>query len=130
MVLLVGAMAVSLTMLQAAINVPRDAFRSCMRDAATSAKSENVSGDAFEAYMRGKCSVELGSLRNALIAFNLKNGMAKKAAAADADMTVDDYVASPVDKYKFMAGLAVKAEPATPPAAPSTPAQPAPPPKP
>jgi hypothetical protein len=29
--------------------------------------------------------------------------MARKAAASDADMTVDDYVATPVDNYQFMA---------------------------
>ena len=34
----------------------------------------------------------------------MKNGMAKKAADDDAEMTVDDYVATPADNYKFMAG--------------------------
>ena len=33
----------------------------------------------------------------------MKNGMGKKAAADDAEMTVDDYVATPADNYKFMA---------------------------
>jgi hypothetical protein len=33
----------------------------------------------------------------------MKNGMGKKSAADDAEMTVDDYVATPVDNYKFMA---------------------------
>ena len=31
--------------------------------------------------------------------------MSRKAAISDADMTVDDYVATPVDNYKFMADL-------------------------
>ena len=38
-----------------------------------------------------------------MISFRMKNGMSRKAAADDADMTVDDYVATSVDNYKFMA---------------------------
>lgn len=104
MIFVIAVTTVSLAALQATINVPRDAFRSCMREATSQARSENVKGDDFETYMRTKCSVQLGSLRSAIMAFNLKNGMAKKAAASDADLTIEDYVASPVDHYKFMSG--------------------------
>lgn len=104
MIFVIGVTAVSLAALQATINVPRDAFRACMKEATSSARTENVKGDEFEAYMRGKCSVQLSSLRSAITAFNMKNGMAKKAAASDADLTIEDYVASPVDHYKFMSG--------------------------
>ncbi len=109
MILLVSVTAVTLTMLQGAINAPRDAFRECTRAAASKAHSENVGGDAFEAYMRNSCSVQIGNLRGAIQAFNMKNGMAKKAAAADADLTVDDYAASPIDQYRFRAGAAAAA---------------------
>ena len=104
MILLIGVTAISLTALQATINAPRDAFRECMRAASKKARSENVKPDDFEAYMRTTCSVQIGSLRSALNAFNLKNGMAKKAAASDADLTIDDYVASPVEHYRFTVG--------------------------
>lgn len=100
MILLGMATTISLTMLQASINVPRDAFRDCLRNASTSAQSEKVVADNFEAYARGKCSVQIKSLRDALIAFDVKNGVAKKAASTGADLTVDDYVASPVEKYR------------------------------
>lgn len=130
MLLLVVATSASLTLLQATINVPRDAFRDCMREATSSARTENVAADNFEAYARGKCSVQMGSLRSALIAFNVKNGMAKKAAASDADLTIDDYVASPVDKYKFMSGLNAKPAAAAAAATPPSPPSPPPPPKP
>jgi hypothetical protein len=84
-ILLVSVTAISLTMLQATINAPRDAFRECTRAAATKARSENVKADDFEAYMRNSCSVQIGSLRSAIQAFNIKNGMGKKAAAALSD---------------------------------------------
>ena len=60
-------------------------------------------GDAIEAYLRTACSVQMQSLKSAVIAFRMKNGMSRKAAADDADMTVDDYVSTPVDNYQFMA---------------------------
>ena len=58
--------------------------------------------------------------------------MARKAAADDAEMTVDDYVATPVDNYKFMANMNTPPPAAAPPAAtpPATAAASTPPPKP
>ena len=76
-----------------------------MRDAAAKAKGEKVGGDAIEAYLRSACTGQMGTLKQALIEFRLKNGMTRKAAASDADMTVDDYVGTPVDNYKFMADM-------------------------
>jgi hypothetical protein len=105
MIALLIASAINLTALQASISVPTAAFRGCLREAASKAKSEKVSGDAIEAYLRNACTAQMGTLRDALIAFRIKNGMTRKAAASDAAMTVDDYVATPADNYKFMANL-------------------------
>ena len=105
MIAILVASAINLTALQASISAPTDKFRSCLREAATKAKTEKVSGDGIEAYLRTACTVPMGTLKDALIAFRLKNGMSRKAAISDADMTVDDYVATPVDNYKFMADL-------------------------
>ena len=105
MIVLVGATVMYLTVLQASISAPTDAFRACLKEASTKATNEKVAGNAYEAYARNACSVQMGSLKNAVVAFRMKNGMAKKAAADDADMTVDDYVATSVDKYQFMADM-------------------------
>jgi hypothetical protein len=110
MIILLAASAMTLTALQASIVGPTDAFRGCLREAATKAKSEKVSGDGIEAYLRNACGGQMSTLKNAVIAFRMKNGMSHKAAADDADMTVDDYVATPVDNYKFMADMDKKAE--------------------
>ena len=127
MIALLGASAFTLVALQAGINAPTEAFRGCLREASTKAANEKVGADAIEAYLRSACTVQMDSLKSAVIAFRVKNGMAKKAAAEDANMTVDDYVATPVDKYKFMAEmLTAKPQAAAPavPAAQSTPAEP------
>ena len=103
MIALLGASALTLAALQASVAAPTSAFRGCLHDAASKATSEKVSADAIESYLRNACTGQLGSLKEALVAFRVKNGMSKKAAADDAQMTIDDYVATPVDHYKFMA---------------------------
>ena len=122
------ASAINLAALQESIAAPTSAFRGCLRDAAVKANSEKVSGDAIEDYLKAQCSVQMGTLKGAITAFRMKNGMSKKAAASDADMTVDDYVSTPADNYKFMAARnapPAAAKPATPaPVAASAPATP------
>lgn len=103
MIVLIAASALTLAALQESIAAPTQAFRGCLRNAATKASNEKVSGDAIEAYLRNACSGQMTTLKGAIVAFRLKNGMGKKAATDDAEMTVDDYVSTPVDNYKFMA---------------------------
>jgi hypothetical protein len=134
MIALLIASAITLAALQASISSPTGAFRGCLRDAATKATNEKVAGDAIEAYLRNACTVQMSTLKSAVISFRMKNGMSKKAAADDAEMTVDDYVATPADNYKFMADMnkpkaaapaAASAKPAAiPAAAPSQPPKP------
>ena len=105
MIALLGASEIYLAATQASISAPTDAFRSCLREAASKAKSDKVAGDSIEAYLKNACTVQMGSLKDVLIAFRMKNGMSRKAAASDADMTVDDYVATPADNYKYLANM-------------------------
>ena len=126
MIELLFASAINLVVAQASITAPTDAFRGCLREAATKAKSDKVPGDGIEDYLKTACTVQMGSLKEALISFRMKNGMSRKAAGNDAEMTVDDYVATPADNYKFVAGMDAKgATPATPaPTQASVPTQP------
>lgn len=117
MIALLAASAIYMSALQAGIAGPTDAFRGCLREAATKAKSEKVTSDGIEAYLKKSCTTQMGTLTDALVAFRMKNGMARKAAAADAAMTVDDYVSTPADNYKFMTNMDAKQASAT--AAPS-----------
>jgi len=118
MVALLTASTIVLAALQAAITAPTDAFRNCLHQATDEAGKEKVSGDAYEAYARNACSVQMGTLKGAVAAFRMKNGMSKKAAADDAEMTVDDYVATSVDKYQFFASQNAQQAAAAPAAAP------------
>ena len=108
MIALVGASAIFLMALQATISGPTNAFRGCLRQASEKAASEKVAPDAIDAYLRSACTAQLQSLKGAVVAFRLKNGMAKKAASDDANMTVEDYLATPVEKYQFLADFNAK----------------------
>ena len=129
MIALLIASAINLTGLQASITAPTNAFRGCLREAVAKAKNDKVTGDAIETYLKNACTVQMGALKEAVIAFRLKNGMTRKAAASDAEMTVDDYVATPADNYRFMAEMdapkqAAQAPAPTPAAAPTQPPKP------
>jgi hypothetical protein len=105
MIPLIAASAMFLAASQAAVAAPTNAYKNCLKQASTQAKKDKVGGDAYEAYARNLCSAQITGLRDALIAFEVKNGTKRKDAATDADMTVDDYLASSVDNYKFLAGV-------------------------
>jgi hypothetical protein len=143
MIVLIAASAMFLAASQAAVAAPTNAYKDCLKQASIQAKKTKVGGDAYEAFARTTCSAQISGLREALIAFEVKNGTKRKDAASDADLTVDDYLASSVDNYKFLAGVAAdnakveadfkaKAAVATPPApaAPTAQATPASAPKP
>ena len=105
MIPLIAASAMFLAASQAAVAAPTNAYKNCLKQASTQAKKDKVGGDAYEAYARNLCSAQITGLRDALIAFEVKNGTKRKDAASDADMTVDDYLASSVDNYKFLTGV-------------------------
>jgi hypothetical protein len=102
MIILIGASSIFLAALQATITAPTAAFRGCLKEATAKATSEKVGADNIEGYLRTACTVQMGTLKDALIAFRLKNGMSRKMAADDAQMTLDDYVSTPADNYKFL----------------------------
>jgi hypothetical protein len=116
MIALLGASALMLTGLQATIAAPTNAFRGCLREAAAKATTEKVGADAIEDYLRNACTVQMGTLKSAVVSFRVKNGMSRKAASADAEMTVEDYLATPADNYKFMANANAKSSPVATPA--------------
>lgn len=108
MIVLIAASAVSMLASQAAVAAPTIAYKDCLKQTSIQAKKEKVGGDAYEAYVRNACSAQITALRDALVAFEVKNGTKRKDAAQDADMTVDDYLASSVDNYKFLTGVAAE----------------------
>lgn len=112
MIALLGASAIIFTALQASINAPTEAYRGCLKTAAAKATADKVPPDTIEDFFKAQCSAQIESLKGAIIAFRVKNGMARKTAIEDANLTVEDYMAAPADRYRFIAGMSAEAKPA------------------
>ena len=111
MIALIGASAIFFTALQASINAPTEAFRGCLKSASAKAGEAKVDPDGIEDYFKTECNAQMESLKSAVVAFRVKNGMAKKAALEDANLTVEDYMAAPADRYRFIAQMNTPAKP-------------------
>lgn len=104
MIVLLAATGITLTALQAAINAPREAFRTCLKDASAKASNDKVTAEAYGAYVRNNCSTQLGSFKGAVVKFDMGNKMSKKASDDDADQMISDFVDSALDHYKYITG--------------------------
>ena len=92
--------AIYLVAAQASVNVPRVAFSACLDQAAVKAKAEKIEVAAFGEYARTACSAEATKFKNALISFDVKNGIARKTATSDAELQVDDYIDGALNGYR------------------------------
>ncbi len=126
MIVLLAASSITLTALQASINAPRDAFKTCLKEASAKAGNEKVAAEAYDAYVRAACTGQLGAFKSAAMAFDMKNKMSKKDSSADADAMVSDFLESALDNYKYVnaavlkqAATAVAPASATPPPTPA-----------
>ena len=105
MIALVMGSVIYLVAAQATITAPTNAFKDCLKQTSAKAKNERVAPANYEAYARNACSAQLAGLTTAITSFNVKNGMKRKDAADDAELTAGDYLASSVDKYQYLAGV-------------------------
>lgn len=87
----------------AAINLKRDNYMSCLDKAFAAAKEQKLPAEALDASLRSSCTAAEEPFKASLIAFDLKNKVARKQAAADAQLQVDDFVTSLVERYRAMA---------------------------
>lgn len=85
----------------AAATAARTAFVECLRSAAAEAKKTNVAADGFVPHIRSACAAEGGKLKATLVAFDLKNGIGRKQAAADADLQLEDLYMTQEEKYRY-----------------------------
>ena len=116
MIALVMGSALYMIAAQASMAAPTNAFKDCLKQTSAKAKNEKVAPANYEAYARSACGAQLSTLTNVIMAFDMKNGMSKKTAADDAEMTAGDYLASSVDKYQYLSGVdAENAKAAAPP---------------
>ena len=87
----------------AAINGQRDSYEACLSKAFDAAKAQNMAAEALDAHLRTTCTSVEATFEAALIAFDVKNKVPRKQAAADAQLQVDDLVDNVVERYRALA---------------------------
>lgn len=99
--LLLMTAALSAAPTQASINSSRQAFNSCIQEATVAARQSKVAVDGYEAFVLGRCEAQASALKNALIGFDVANGVARKTATNDAQMIIEDRLAGAKDNYEL-----------------------------
>ena len=107
--------AIAMTALQASIDIPRKNFSACLSSALTAATTQKVPVADYRAFVATTCEAQAGILRNGLIGFDVKNGIKRTQATADAQVQIDDYFAMSAEGYEARAAR-VKPSPAAAPA--------------
>ena len=101
MALLFAAAAATAAPTQATINSSRQALNSCIQEATAAARQGKVAVDGYEAFVMARCEAQATALKNALIGFDVANGVARKTATADAQMMIEDRLAGAKDNYEL-----------------------------
>lgn len=110
--------AIGLTALQAGIDTPRKNFVACLRTAYDNALTQKVAVPDYGGFILKACESQSSSLKSGLIGFDVKNGIRRAQASADAQAQIDDYVAMSTEKYELRVGkpkLATAPSPVPPP---------------
>lgn len=79
---------------QADGSAQRKALVTCFRETVTQAQEQKRQPSDYEALARERCSAQIAAFRSAVVAFDVRNGRARKTAEADADLQIADYVVS------------------------------------
>ena len=79
----------------------RHDFADCLKQADVKAQNQKIAAEGFVDFARTTCSTAAAPFEAALTTANVKNGMSKKAAAADAASQINDYYSERLENYKI-----------------------------
>ena len=102
MIILIVASAVYLAAAQSsAADSSRKAFTACLREAVEKGKSEKITADGFDAYVRAHCAPVSAKFVDVLVSFDVKNKVSRKQATTDAESQITDYYSETGERYKY-----------------------------
>ena len=78
----------------------RSALRTCLKSATAEAKTQKMANDAVAVFIRQKCSAQETSFKSAVWAFDSKNKVSKKQSESDANVQIEDFVATAASRYQ------------------------------
>lgn len=94
----------------AAINSQRDNYMTCLEKAVATAKAQKMAPDALEPLLKQNCASIAETFMSSLVAFDVKNKVPRKQAAADAQVQVDDLLSGMVSQYRLQTGAVAAAK--------------------
>ena len=109
MISLLVASAIGLTALQAGIDIPRKNLGTCLSSALDAAMAQKIAVPDYGAFVLRTCEAPATSLKTGLVGFDVKNGIKRTQATADAQAQIDEYFAMAAERYE---SRAPKAKPA------------------
>ena len=77
---------------------PRQQFVACLKQTVEKANAGKMKPENFSAFARTTCAAQIGSFKQGLVSFDVKNGVARKRAEADAELQVEDYMVGASEK--------------------------------
>ena len=95
---------IGLLALQSGIDLPRKNFGACLSSALDSAMAQKIAAAEYGAFVVKSCEAQANSLKSGLIGFDVKNGIARTRASADAQAQIDDYMAMAAERYEARVG--------------------------
>ena len=93
MIAIAASMVIAAMSMQAsAASGPRQQFTACLKQAVEKANTGKMKPENFGAFARQSCAAQMSAFKQGLVSFDLKNGVARKRAEADAELQIEDYL--------------------------------------
>ena len=81
-------------------NSARTLFTGCLRSSYEKGTAQKLAADAYDAFAKQECAVQMQGFRSAVIGYDMKAGWTRKKAEPDADSQVNDYLGEWTDRYR------------------------------
>lgn len=89
---------IAMSMQAAAASAPRQQFVACLKQSVDKARADKVAPSGFGAFARQSCAAQVSGFKQGLVSFDVKNGVSRKRAEADAELQIDDYMVGASEK--------------------------------
>lgn len=80
---------------------PRKNFAACLDRVAKKSLQDKVEPSAFEAAVRSACAAEEAAFKKAMVDYDVSMKIARSRAEQDAQLQVEDYLATRKDTYQM-----------------------------
>jgi hypothetical protein len=98
MIAIAATMVLMAASMQAAAAAPRQQFVACLKQTVEKANAGKMKPENFGAFARQSCAAQIGSFKQGLVSFDVKNGVGRKRAEADAELQIEDYLVGASEK--------------------------------